>query len=65
MRRLAEKAQGRLMLSVAEAGELVGLKRSAAFRAAANGSLPAVRLNGRWYVSLVALEQLLVGGRTQ
>ncbi len=46
-------------LSVAEAGDLMGLSRSAAYRAADRGELPTVRLSGRLRVPIGALLSLM------
>jgi hypothetical protein len=59
--RLLEAAHGALILPVPVAGSLLGLKRSAAYRAVANGSLPSIVLNGRLFVSLAVLERMLLG----
>jgi len=42
-------------LRIAEAGELVGLSRSAAYRAAADGGLPCITLGGTRYVPTAIL----------
>jgi len=48
-----------VLMSVDRAGEVLGISRSAAFRAAAKGQLPTIRLGRRLYVSRFRLEQLL------
>lgn len=48
-------------LSVAEAGEILGISRSSAFQAAANGQLPVIRIGKRLLVSRHALEEILGG----
>lgn len=47
------------MLSVIEAGRILGMSRSAAYRAASRGDLPVVRLSGRLYVPTPKLLALL------
>ena len=47
--------------SVEEAGELLGISRSSAFQAAANGQLPIIRIGKRMLVPRLALEQMLGG----
>ena len=49
----------RLVLSVTEAGRLVGLGRSAAYDAIARGDLPYLRIGRRIVVPRRALEKLL------
>lgn len=46
-------------LSVAEAGELLGISRSSAFQAASNGQLPVIKIGKRLLVPRVALERML------
>ena len=46
-------------ISVAEAGALFGMSRSAAYRAAAAGHLPTIRLGRRLYVPTAPLRRLL------
>ena len=46
-------------ITVERAGELLGLSRSAAYRAAAKGELPTVRFGGRLKVPTARLRQLL------
>jgi hypothetical protein len=48
-------------ISVERAGELLGMSRSAAYRAVAAGDLKAFRMNGRWYVPTAPLLKLLLG----
>ena len=51
--------QRRETLSVAEAGEILGISRSSAFQAAATGQLPVIRIGKRLLVSRASLERLL------
>jgi excisionase family DNA binding protein len=48
-----------LAISVAEAGRRLGIGRSAAYAAAANGQLPVIRIGGLLRVPLAALERSL------
>ena len=48
-------------LSVPEAGRILGISRSSAFQAAANGQLPVIRIGKRLLVPRHALEQILGG----
>jgi Helix-turn-helix domain len=47
------------LLGVEQAGDLLGLSRSAAYRAAAGGDLPTIRFGRRLYVPTARLLQLL------
>ena len=49
----------RKTLSIPEAGEVLGIGRSAAYEAARAGQLPAIRIGRRLLVPVVALERLL------
>lgn len=49
-------------LTVTEAGELLGLSRSAAYRAADAGELPVIRFGGRLRVPTPRLLELLGAG---
>ena len=46
-------------ITVEQAGQVLGLSRSAAYRAAARGELPTVRFGGRLRVPTARLRQLL------
>jgi len=48
-----------LAISVPEAGRRLGIGRSAAYAAAANGELPVIRIGGLLRVPLAALAQKL------
>jgi excisionase family DNA binding protein len=50
-----------LTLTVEEAGRLLGVSRGLAFRAAADGSLPTIRLGRRLLVPRCQLERMLAG----
>jgi excisionase family DNA binding protein len=55
----------RLVLSVAEAAEMLGISRTLAYDLVARGELPALRLGGRIVVLLRPLERLLGGGAAE
>jgi excisionase family DNA binding protein len=55
----AALASDRLVLSVAEAGELLGLSRAFAYELVARGELPVVRFGRRIVVPKAALLELL------
>ena len=46
-------------ISVEEAAVLLGLGRSTAYNAVRNGSLPAVKIEGRWLVPTAKLRKML------
>ena len=46
-------------IGVEEAGELLGLCRTSAYRAAQRGEIPTIRLNGRLHVPTARLRSLL------
>ncbi|MBW3578783.1 MAG: helix-turn-helix domain-containing protein [Actinobacteria bacterium] len=46
-------------MTVEEAGELLGLSRSAAYRAAAKGELPTLRFGRRLFVPTIRLLNML------
>ena len=48
-------------LTIAEAGEALGIGRSAAYEAAKRGEIPAIRIGRRLLVPTARLEQLLDG----
>jgi excisionase family DNA binding protein len=50
---------GQLTLTVEEAGRLLGISRGAAYRAAACGQIPTIRLGRRLLVPRARLHQLL------
>jgi excisionase family DNA binding protein len=55
----ATPASGPLTLTVEEAGQLLGISRGAAYRAAACGQIPTIRLGRRLLVPTARLHQLL------
>jgi excisionase family DNA binding protein len=56
-----EQQSSRLTCTVPEAGRLLGIGRDAAYRAAAKGEIPTIRLGRRLVVPLAKLESLLGG----
>ena len=46
-------------IAIEEAGRLLGLSRTSAYRAAQRGELPTIRLNGRLHVPTARLRALL------
>lgn len=64
LERSAEASTGELgglpmLIPVPRAAELLGISRSAAYRCAASGDLPATHLGGRVYVVTARLQELL------
>ena len=53
------KQANKYLLPVPLAGKLIGLKRTSAYEAAGLGDLPTIKINGRLYVPVAALEQLV------
>jgi excisionase family DNA binding protein len=53
---------GRATMRVDEAAKFLGISRASAYRAAATGDLPVVRIGHRLLVSVAALEMMLSGG---
>ncbi len=49
----------RRVLTVPEAGKLLGIGRNSAYEAARNGEIPVVRIGKRLLVPVVALDRLL------
>jgi len=56
---MRRKSETTLAISVVEAGKRLGIGRSAAYAAAANGQLPVIRIGGLLRVPLVALQHML------
>ena len=52
----------RQVLTVVEAGKVLGIGRSAAYEAARRGDIPTLRIGRRVVVPAKALERLLEGG---
>lgn len=53
----------RLVISVPEAADMLGISRRLAYELAARDELPVLRLGGRVLILLRPLERLLDGGR--
>ena len=56
--------RGRATCEVPDAGALLGLSRSSAYRAAARGEIPTIRLGRRLVVPVAKLLEMLGEGRT-
>jgi hypothetical protein len=56
-----EELMKRFVLTVPEAGIVLGLRASAAYEAAAKGDIPCILVNGRKRVPVVRLKALLEG----
>lgn len=52
-------SDGRRVLSVEEAGRLLGLGKSASYQAVARNEIPHIRIGRRIIVPLAALEKML------
>ncbi|MDX6286045.1 MAG: hypothetical protein QOG53_1530 [Frankiales bacterium] len=52
---------GRLAISVEEAGKALGISRASAYQAAHAGDLPTVKIGHRILVPVAALERMLTG----
>ena len=46
-------------MTVEDAAKMLGVGRSTAYRAAAKGELPAIKIGDRWLVIVAAFEQML------
>jgi excisionase family DNA binding protein len=53
------KIQKRLTVSVAEAGQRLGIGRNHAYECVRSGELPVIRLGGKMVVSVAVLEHML------
>ena len=54
-------ADDRLVLSVAEAGALLGLSRAFAYESVAKGEIPCIRIGKRILIPKIALDKMLEG----
>jgi len=64
LRPLGSLGADRLVLTVAEAGQLLGISRAFAYELIARGELPVIRLGRRVVVPKVALLEMVgLGGR--
>jgi excisionase family DNA binding protein len=57
------KSDGRVTLSVPEAGEKLGISRGSAYEAARRGEIPTIRIGSRLLVPVAALNRLLEGNQ--
>lgn len=55
----------RKTISVAEAGQVLGIGRSAAYEAARRGQLPTIKIGRRLLVPITLLDHLLAGSKAQ
>jgi hypothetical protein len=53
------RGQGPFSLTVPAAGAMIGLSRSAAYRAAHAGQIPTIEVNGGWIVPRLPWERML------
>jgi excisionase family DNA binding protein len=60
-----ERSEDRLVYSVAEAGELLGISRAFAYELVARGELPVIRLGRRRLVPKIALIALVEKGQSE
>lgn len=51
-------------ISVPEAGEILGIGRTAAYEAARKGQIPVIKIGKRLLVPMIALEKFLVEAGT-
>lgn len=58
---LHEEVGGRRVITVPEAGRILGLGRTASYEAVRAGEIPAIRIRGRVVVPVAQLERLLTG----
>lgn len=49
----------RMTLTVPEAGRCLGLGRNASYAAAQRGELPVIRIGGRLFVPIAAMDKML------
>jgi excisionase family DNA binding protein len=55
----AESPESKLVYDVPQAGRLLGLGRSASYKAARSGQLPVIKIGGRYRVPKAALLKML------
>jgi excisionase family DNA binding protein len=51
----------KLVLTIEEAGKLLGLSRPTAYKLAKNGTLPTIKLGRKIFISKIQLQRLLNG----
>ncbi len=59
-----DKREDRLVMTVPEAGRLLGLSRCGAYEAAKRGDIPTIKIGRSLRVSRAALDRMLEGGDT-
>ena len=62
---LSAPSEDRLVYTVAEAGELLGISRAFAYELVARGELPVIRLGRRRLVPKVALTALVAASQNE
>jgi excisionase family DNA binding protein len=58
------RMDGRVTLTVEEAGQLLGIGRGLAYESARRGDIPTLRIGRRLVVPKAALDRLLANGQT-
>ena len=61
---MSQERQNRLVLTVPEAADLLGICRNAAYEAVRRGEIPSIRFGKRLVVPRPAFEEMLKGGAT-
>ena len=59
---MSHEIQNRLVLTVPEAADLLGICRNAAYEAVRRGEIPSIRIGKRLVVPRMAFEELLRSG---
>ena len=59
---MSQEMQDRLVLTVPEAAELLGICRNAAYEGVRRGEIPSIRIGKRLVVPRTAFEEMLKGG---
>ncbi len=59
---MSHEIQDRLVLTVSEAAELLGICRNAAYEGVRRGEIPSIRIGKRLVVPRAAFEEMLKGG---
>ena len=61
---MSQDIQHRLVLTVPEAADLLGICRNAAYEGVRRGEIPSIRIGKRLVVPRTAFEEMLKGGTT-
>ncbi len=61
---MSHEIQDRLVLTVPEAADLLGICRNAAYEGVRRGEIPSIRIGKRLVVPRAAFEEMLKGGAT-